>query len=84
MEKQLFFLLLIFVKYFIDKQFYFQGNYLAEHCVEAQSIFTSAKIISVPWDVYKGNITILFLLKNENLTGSENELTSCLFSKNPG
>lgn len=32
----------------------FTGNYLAEHADEAKEIITAAKIISVPWDVVKG------------------------------
>lgn len=32
------------------------GNYLAEHSDEAKKILTAAKIISVPWDVCKGNL----------------------------
>lgn len=31
------------------------GNYLAIHSDEAKSFITAAKIISVPWDVQKGN-----------------------------
>lgn len=34
------------------------GNYLATHSDEARRIFTSAKIISVPWDVQKGTLSI--------------------------
>lgn len=34
------------------------GNYLARHSEEARRIFTACKIISVPWDVQKGTISI--------------------------
>lgn len=34
------------------------GNYLATHSEEARKIFTACKIISVPWDVQKGTISI--------------------------
>lgn len=33
------------------------GNYLAHHGYEASKIFTACKIISVPWDVHKGNLS---------------------------
>lgn len=34
------------------------GNYLSRHSEEARKIFTACKIISVPWDVQKGTISI--------------------------
>lgn len=40
------------------------GNYLAEHCDEARKILTAAKIISVPWDVSKGELLCLFIIYN--------------------
>lgn len=34
------------------------GNYLARHSEEARKMFTACKIISVPWDVQKGAVSI--------------------------
>lgn len=34
------------------------GNYLAVHSEEAQKFLSSAMVISVPWDVHKGTISI--------------------------
>lgn len=34
------------------------GNYLAVHSDEARRLITACKIISVPWDVHKGTISI--------------------------
>lgn len=34
------------------------GNYLATHSEQAKKIFTACKIISVPWDVQKGTLSI--------------------------
>lgn len=34
------------------------GNYLATHSEQARKIFTACKIISVPWDVQKGTLSI--------------------------
>lgn len=34
------------------------GNYLAMHSEAARKIFTACKIISVPWDVQKGSVSI--------------------------
>lgn len=34
------------------------GNYLSLHSEESQKIFTACKIISCPWDVQKGTVSI--------------------------
>ncbi|XP_055374370.1 protein ABHD1 [Condylostylus longicornis] len=50
------------------------GNYLSNHSEEAKRILTAAKIISVPWDVHKGTISIetpvLNCLLGRHLTSS--------------
>jgi abhydrolase domain-containing protein 1/3 len=53
---------------------YYAGNYLAEHADEAKEILSAAKIISVPWDVYKGAESIekpyLNYMLNNHLAGA--------------
>jgi abhydrolase domain-containing protein 1/3 len=55
------------------------GNYLAMHNEEAKKLITAAKIISVPWDVHKGEISrvsyiqfFTFFIDSQARTASKN------------
>jgi predicted alpha/beta-fold hydrolase len=62
------------VKKYFNKNQFLPGNYLSEHADEAKKILTAAKIISAPWDVQKGAVSIekpyLNNMLNSHLAGA--------------
>jgi hypothetical protein len=38
------------------------------HSEEARKIITAAEIISVPWNVHKGNLKIVYIYSDSNIT----------------